>query len=433
MQAKLRPARLPARLESSRGRSAHVVCGSLAGSVLLRVLSRTWSRGSSGDGSPPAAVRVRRALVAVGGGRDGPPVHAIGRLFQLSYSPTGCGVYQRPPLGPGCATERLMVAAPSSTAPPLLFLLRGVLVVDGGGGPGALPDVGVWPTGTSPSVTCRTSTRLPVGTRWSTAHGPEFVALVFSPVRHSEWSLFVDGAPRPAICTKPTRPSCPATAATPNSFPSATTGRELVELALRPNGLVARWRTFAEYLDGVEEVQEWGRTWHSLFGHNTVRGSVLGRRETDRPPTAELSAILGEGVGGPRHGGRQFGCRGRGGRPLRHLPTARCGLQRDPYTCARAMVLLASLGCHQSPAGRPAAGLLAASAASRTLTQVRRAVGSAAPPCPRSPASRLPAGGSRRGGRPVPSTDLAIFHLLASTGVRGLVDCMSAISSARTI
>ena len=50
--------------------------------------------------------------------------------------------------------------------------------------------------------------------------------------------------PSPATSTRATRPSCRATAAT-RWRRSPTLGRELVELPLRPNGLVARWRTFA--------------------------------------------------------------------------------------------------------------------------------------------------------------------------------------------
>ena len=49
----------------------------------------------------------------------------------------------------------------------------------------------------------------------------------------------------------------------------------MVELALRPNELVARWRTFGEYLDAVDEEQL-GPNVAFLVGHGTVRGAVMG-------------------------------------------------------------------------------------------------------------------------------------------------------------
>src|SRR6476469_5377342 len=86
-------------------------CGSLAGSVPAGSVLMILVTVASGDGSPPAApARGEGSAVSsrVGGAtgtRTPDPLHAMQVLFQLSYSPTGCGVYQRPPLGPGCATE----------------------------------------------------------------------------------------------------------------------------------------------------------------------------------------------------------------------------------------------------------------------------------------------------------------------------------------
>ena len=57
--------------------------------------------------------------------------------------------------------------------------------------------------------------------------------------------------------------------------PITDAGREVVELALRPNELVARWRTFAEYLDAVEE-ERLGPNVAFLVGHGTVRAAVMG-------------------------------------------------------------------------------------------------------------------------------------------------------------
>ena len=69
------------------------------------------------------------------------------------------------------------------------------------------------------------------------------------PHGHSDGSLFVDGALvshlRQGFTTQLSG-NCGDTLA-----PITDAGRELVELSLRPNQLVARWRTFGEYLDAV--------------------------------------------------------------------------------------------------------------------------------------------------------------------------------------
>ena len=94
------------------------------------------------------------------------------------------------------------------------------------------------------------------------------------PHGHSDGSLFVDGALASHLhqgYTTQLSGNCGDTLA-----PITDPGRELVELALRPNGLVARGGgTFAEYLDRVEE-QPLGPNVAFLVGHGTVRGSVMG-------------------------------------------------------------------------------------------------------------------------------------------------------------
>ena len=134
--------------------------------------------------------------------------------------------------------------------------MRGGTVVDGGGGPGVRLDVGVLgdrilAVGDLSDVDVTSVATVVDCTDRIVA--PGFI----DPHGHSDGSLFVDGA-----------------------------------LASHLNGLVARWRTFAEYLDRVEEMAL-GPNVAFLVGHNTVRGSVLGAEA--RPPTdAELSAMVGE-------------------------------------------------------------------------------------------------------------------------------------------
>ena len=62
-----------------------------------------------------------------------------------------------------------------------------------------------------------------------------------------------------------------------------------MDLLLRPNGLVARWRTFGEYLDRVAE-QPLGLNVAFLVGQGTLRGSVIGADA--RPPTEEELAAM---------------------------------------------------------------------------------------------------------------------------------------------
>ena len=110
------------------------------------------------------------------------------------------------------------------------------------------------------------------------------------PHGHSDGSVLVDGAVASHLhqgYTTQLSGNCGDTLA-----PITDAGRELVALALRPHALVARWRTFAEYLERVEE-QRLGPNMAFLVGHGTVRASVLGA--DPRPPTdAELATMVGE-------------------------------------------------------------------------------------------------------------------------------------------
>jgi N-acyl-D-amino-acid deacylase len=169
------------------------------------------------------------------------------------------------------------------------LVLRGGTVIDGGGGPGVRADVGVLGDrilavgdlsvvdGAGVATVLDCSDRIV---------SPGFI----DPHGHSDGSLFVDGALASHLhqgYTTQLSGNCGDTLA-----PISGVGRELIELALRPHGLVARWATFAEYLDRVEE-QALGPNVAFLVGHGTIRGSVMGAEA--RPATdAELRAMVAE-------------------------------------------------------------------------------------------------------------------------------------------
>ncbi len=110
------------------------------------------------------------------------------------------------------------------------------------------------------------------------------------PHGHSDGSLFVDGALASHLhqgYTTQLSGNCGDTLA-----PITPRGREIVELSLRPNRLIARWETFAEYLDAVAE-QQLGPNMACLVGHGTVRAAIVGTEA--RPPTPdELAAMVAE-------------------------------------------------------------------------------------------------------------------------------------------
>ena len=139
-------------------------------------------------------------------------------------------------------------------------------------------------------------------------------------------------APSPAISTRATRPSCPATAATPSPrspIPAASSS----SWRSARHGLVARWGTFAEYLDRVEEAAL-GPNVAFLVGHGTVRGSVMGAEA--RPPDRRRARGDGRARSRPPSTRARSGCRpgsstrractprpGRGGGPRHGDGTAR--------------------------------------------------------------------------------------------------------------
>lgn len=161
------------------------------------------------------------------------------------------------------------------------LLLRGGLVVDGTGSTGRVADIGilgdrVLAIGDLSAVDQgEAATTLEVSGR---VVCPGFI----DPHGHSDGSLFLDGGLvshlRQGFTTQLSG-NCGDSLA-----PITDLGRELVELSLRPHALVARWRTFAEYLDAVAG-QELGVNVAFLVGHGTVRGSVLG--PDARPPDDE--------------------------------------------------------------------------------------------------------------------------------------------------
>lgn len=158
------------------------------------------------------------------------------------------------------------------------LLLRGGTVVDGTGAPGRRADVGVLD-----------DRILAVGDLSGVGDGEAAVAIdatgrvvspgFIDPHGHSDGSVLLDGALvshlRQGFTTQLSG-NCGDTLA-----PITDRGRELVELSLRPHDLVARWRSFGEYLDVVDE-QALGINVSFLVGHGTVRGSVLGAE--GRPP-----------------------------------------------------------------------------------------------------------------------------------------------------
>ena len=169
------------------------------------------------------------------------------------------------------------------------LLLRGGTVIDGTDAPGVRADVGVLG-----------DRILAVGDLAAVADGgvgevidatgrvvaPGFI----DPHGHSDGSVFLDGALASHLrqgFTTQLSGNCGDTLA-----PITDRGREFVELSLRPYDLVARWRTFAEYLEAVE-AEPLGMNVAFLVGHGTIRGSVLGA-EARPPDDLERHAMVRE-------------------------------------------------------------------------------------------------------------------------------------------
>ena len=161
------------------------------------------------------------------------------------------------------------------------LLLRGGTLIDGTGSPSRPADVGILgdrilAVGDLSTVgEGEVETVLNVSDR---VVAPGFI----DPHGHSDGSLFLDGALASLLhqgYTTHLSGNCGDTLA-----PITAVGRATVELLLRPNGLVARWRTFGEYLDRVAE-QPLGLNVAFLVGQGTIRGSIIGADA--RPPTDE--------------------------------------------------------------------------------------------------------------------------------------------------
>jgi N-acyl-D-amino-acid deacylase len=169
------------------------------------------------------------------------------------------------------------------------LLLRGGTVIDGSGSPGRRADVGV--EGDRIVAIGDLSMVDPTGvTRILDVAGHIVAPGFIDPHGHSDGSVLVDGALASHLhqgFTTQLSGNCGESLA-----PVTEVGRGLIELALRPNELTASWRTFAEYLERVEE-QPLGPNVAFLVGHGTVRGAVIGDDGRAATP-AELEAMVAE-------------------------------------------------------------------------------------------------------------------------------------------
>jgi len=166
------------------------------------------------------------------------------------------------------------------------LLIHGGTVIDGSGAPGRRADVGVLGDRIAAIGDLTAVDRREVGLvldATGRAVAPGFI----DPHGHSDGSLLLDGALASHLhqgYTTQLSGNCGETLA-----PVTDLGRDLVELSLRPHGLVASWATFGEYLDTVER-QPLGPNVAFLVGHGTVRGSILGSAPRS-PDPRELAAM----------------------------------------------------------------------------------------------------------------------------------------------
>jgi N-acyl-D-amino-acid deacylase len=168
------------------------------------------------------------------------------------------------------------------------LVIRGGTVVDGTGRPGVRADVGVigdriLAVGDLADVEAAGTSLVLDATDRVVA--PGFI----DPHGHSDVSVLVDGALVSHLrqgYTTQLSGNCGSTVA-----PVTSAGRELVELELRIHGVVARWTTFAQYLD-VVEATPLGINVAYLVGHGTVRGAVLGPDSRTASPD-DLAAMVG--------------------------------------------------------------------------------------------------------------------------------------------
>ena len=152
------------------------------------------------------------------------------------------------------------------------LLLRGGTVVDGTGSPGRRADVGILGDRIL-AIDDLSAVDLGDVARVIDVGGLVVAPGFIDPHGHSDGSLFVDGSLvshlRQGFTTQLSG-NCGDSLA-----PITDAGRELVDLTLRQNQLVARWRTFGEYLDAVEG-ESLATNVAFLVGHGTVRGAVMG-------------------------------------------------------------------------------------------------------------------------------------------------------------
>jgi len=169
------------------------------------------------------------------------------------------------------------------------LVVRGGMLVDGTGRPGRRADVGVLgdrvlAIGDLSAVDAAETPLVIDATDRVVC--PGFV----DPHGHSDASLFVDGALASHLrqgFTTQLSGNCGVTLA-----PISPRGREFVDPELRVHELTARWTSFTEYLEAVDE-QPLGPNVAFLAGHGTIRGAVMGS-DAREPTEAELGAMVGE-------------------------------------------------------------------------------------------------------------------------------------------
>jgi N-acyl-D-amino-acid deacylase len=178
------------------------------------------------------------------------------------------------------------------------LLIRGGTLIDGTGSPGRVTDLGILDDRILAIDDLRGIDDRAVPTVIE-ADGRIVTPGFIDPHGHSDASLFVDGALASHLhqgFTTQLSGNCGESLA-----PISDLGRDLVELSLRPFEVVARWRTFAEYLDAVAE-ERLGINVAFLAGHGTIRASVMGsdaRGSTDlerRTMVHEVEAALDAGA-----------------------------------------------------------------------------------------------------------------------------------------
>ncbi len=172
---------------------------------------------------------------------------------------------------------------------PFDLVLRGGTVIDGTGSPRRRADVGVLGDRIAAIGDLAAVDKTAVAQVLDvTGHvvAPGFI----DPHGHSDGSVLVDGALASHLhqgYTTQLSGNCGESLA-----PVTDAGREIIDLALHPNGLQASWTTFAGYLDHVEG-QTLGPNVAFLVGHGTVRGAVIGAEARPASP-GDLAAMVRE-------------------------------------------------------------------------------------------------------------------------------------------